>query len=190
MLLLPVALAAGAGVGYLFGGRLRHLAGLRVRAPVLLGLALALQVGVSLAPADARFPVVAFSYALVGAWLVVNIGGRRRRLGLVVGLLAAGWFLNLAVIVPNGGMPVSEAGMARAGVPSGAEFEDGNIRKHVAGTEGRTLSWLGDVIPVPALRTVISAGDVVLLAGIVLAVAMAMTDAGRAPAPAAREASS
>ena len=46
-------------------------------------------------------------------------------------------------------------------------------------TADTRLSWLADVIPVAPIRTVVSAGDVVLLARVSMLVAVAMRKPGR-----------
>jgi hypothetical protein len=111
--------------------------------------------------------MVLASHAVVAVWLTVNAvsQGGWRRAGIVAALL--GWLLNLAVMLPNGGMPVSRAAMVEAGsVP--ADVTDGNLSKHVLLTDDTVLGALGDVHPLAPLRVVYSAGDVLLLAGLVV----------------------
>jgi hypothetical protein len=184
--LFLIALACGVTAGRLRGGRLRRLGRMRLRAPVLIGLALVFQVGASLTPRSARLPLVATSYALAGVWLVVNT--RRRPAGLRLGLvlLALGWLLNATAMVPNGGMPVSRVALARAGADAATNVEEGHLSKHLTGHARSTAAWLGDVVPVRALGAVVSAGDFVLLAGVALCVAAGMTDRAGVPEPAAR----
>ena len=176
MLIFPVALAMGVAVGYLLGGRLRHLTALELRAPVLVVAALGLQLAAGLAPTTRRFPIVLVSYVAVAAWLVVNASARSGKLRLAVGLLAAGWALNLAAIAANGGMPVSLHAARDVGARPGFDVTEGNLYKHVPASEDTRLSWLGDVVPVRPLASVISAGDVVMFLGLVLAVAFGMAE--------------
>jgi hypothetical protein len=182
--LFLIALACGVAAGRLRGGRLRRLGGLRLRAPVLIGLALVFQVGAGLTPRSTRLPLLAASYVLAGAWLAVN--GRHRPGGLRLGLLllAIGWVLNATAMAPNGGMPVSRVALVRAG--AGVGVEQGHLSKHVAGHAGSTASWLGDVVPVRPLGAVVSAGDLVLLVGVGLCVAAGMTGAVAGLEPAVR----
>ena len=90
-------------------------------------------------------------------------------------VLAAGWLLNVVPLALNDGMPVSSVAMRSAGV-SGEVVDEGNLWKHVPATSSTDASWLGDVIPVPPLRVVISVGDVVLLAGIGAVAALALSE--------------
>jgi hypothetical protein len=181
MRLFAMAVALGLPVGWLLGGRPRHLASVQLRASVLVGLALAMQLGAGLTPRAARFPLVAASYAVAGAWFVVNARRRSGAIRMAVGLLAVGWLLNVAAIVPNRGMPVSAAAAERVGASAHAEVEIGQLWKHVDGRAGSPLGWLGDVLPVRPLGAVISIGDILLLAGIAWCVAAGMQPVSPAP---------
>jgi hypothetical protein len=191
LLIFPVALATGIAVGYGFGGRLRHLAGLSFRLPGLLGLALLLQLGLGLAPKAWRFSLVLVSYAAVGVWLVVNARRRTVVQGLAIGLVAVGWLMNFAAIAANGGMPVSRSGLDAIGAQPGVAVDKGNLFKHVLVGPGTRGEWLGDVIPVRALHAVISVGDIVMGVGIVLTIAVTMVlapDRGERGGPESRRA--
>ena len=188
MLLFLPTLAAGLLLGLVTGGRPSRLADLRLRAPWALWGALAAQVALGAGPLD-RVPrpvgvaVVLLSYAAVGAFLLAN--AVHSTPGLRVALLAVtlGWALNLVPIVANGGMPVSEAAMARSGFPAGVDISEGRLGKHLP-DEGAAFAGLGDVIAVPALGAVLSAGDLVLGAGLAAAVALGMRPGRRVrPAP-------
>jgi hypothetical protein len=174
MSLFAIAVAVGLVGGYARGGRVGRLGQLQLRAPVFAGLALAFQAGAGLAPRSARFPLVAFSYALVGIWLVLNAGRRRPVLRTGVALLALGWLMNGLAIGSHRGMPVSADAMERAGFPSGYDVADGHRFKHVVDTRRTPADWLGDVIPVRPLGAVISLGDLALLAGVALCLGGAM----------------
>lgn len=186
--LLPIG--AGAVLGKIRGVRLSDAAGLSLRAPWLVFVALALQVAVPKFRASGRVPVVVFSYAVVGVWLVLNLMRRPLAVRLACGLLALGWGLNVLAIAPNGGMPVSRAALAAVGAPATLDIREGDIRegdveqgnlsKHVAAESTSVLRWLGDTIPVPPLYTVISIGDIALAVGIVLLLSSAAT--GQPPA--------
>lgn len=90
--------------------------------------------------------------AAIGAFLVVN----HTQPGFM--LAAAGVVLNLAVMIPNGAMPVS----ASVVNTRGGAIATGDLRHSVA-DDGTVLAWLGDTIPVG--RLVLSVGDVLLFAG-------------------------
>ena len=177
MRLFCVAAAGGMPAGWLLGGRPRHLASLELRAPLLVVLALAMQAGAGLTPRSARFPFVAASYAVAGAWFVLNTRRRPLPLRIAVGLLAVGWLLNVAAILPNRGMPVSAAAVERLQPSQHAQVEVGQFSKHVDGYAGSPLRWLGDVVPVPPLGAVISIGDLFLLVGLAWCIAAGMTAA-------------
>jgi hypothetical protein len=159
-----------------------------IRYPALPFLAAGLQVGAGVVSrsgfADAA---VLSSHALVAAWLVVNAVNQAgwRRAGVV--LASAGWLMNLAVMLPNGGMPVSMAAVASIkGADHGVDPTDGHLAKHVALDDDTVLAPLADVHPLPALDLVYSAGDVLLALGLVvvlLSVAFASTSATRSRNP-------
>jgi hypothetical protein len=101
--------------------------------------------------------VILVSNLAVGAWLFLN----RALPGL--GLAAAGMALNLLVIVANGAMPVLEGSARTAGVDQ--RLESAGL-KHERLDDDTVLPWLGDAIPVPPFREVLSVGDVVLALGL------------------------
>jgi hypothetical protein len=75
-------------------------------------------------------------------------------------LIAAGALLNLVVVLVNGGMPVDPAAAALAGTAL-----RGDDPLHHALDAATRLPFLADVIPLPPLRNVYSAGDVAIAAG-------------------------
>lgn len=163
MILIAAALACVASVP-LTGGRLGRLADLRLRwAWVAIGSLVMQVVIVSVAPAGATgLHAVAHvaSYALAGACLVAN----RHIAGLPV--LALGAVLNTLAIVANGGvMPASASAMRVAGLAPAEHFANSAAVAHPR------LLLLGDVIPVPGpwpLGNVLSVGDLLILAGLLL----------------------
>ena len=76
-------------------------------------------------------------------------------------LAAAGMLLNVVVIAANGGMPVSESAAELAGLDLPAL----GIKHEVLGPD-TVFPWIADVIPLPGLKKIISAGDVLLATGI------------------------
>jgi hypothetical protein len=174
MLLLPLALAGGVLLGRLAGGSIACLRELRIRAIALLIAALVIQLALVAVAAPVRWMVVDVSYSLVGAWLLLNLRARPRALRVGMALVAIGWFCNLAPIVANGAMPISLDAARQAGAPRNVDVNAGNVAKHVAAGPGTRLRALGDVIPLRAFRAVISAGDILLAAGIVVTIAAAM----------------
>jgi hypothetical protein len=158
--LLSVVLAIP--LGYLLGGRLRNLAGLRIRwAPVaLLGLAMQM----APLPPDLEHvgvPLLIASDIPLGVFAGANV----RLPGAA--LLMLGLLMNFAVISANQGMPVSRHALIASGQADTLAMlvEHGGVRHHLA-TEDDVLLPLGDVIPVGGfVRKAVSAGDLVAYAG-------------------------
>jgi hypothetical protein len=181
VLIFPLAVGAGVVLGYLREGSLRGLGQLRFRGFAWLAAALGIQVALPLAPTGWRGPLTLLSYSLIGAWFLSNTGQRPVALRCGLLLIVAGWSLNLVPIALNGAMPVSFAAIRE--VPASGGVGPGvDIRKHEVAGRGTRLPWLGDVLPVAPLRSVVSAGDLVMGAGLAITVAAAMAGRGeRAP---------
>jgi hypothetical protein len=175
VLIALIPLVAGIVVGLIRGGRFENISAAHFRQPWMVFAGLALQVAAqalephvpALHQGPAGLAVLAASYALVIGFVALNI----RFPGTV--LVGAGLLLNLAVILANGAMPVSLAAVHAAGAKSLPGLQTGV--KHHTMTPGSHLKVLGDVIPLPGLG-VLSAGDVVLGAGIYLLVQRMMRD--------------
>jgi len=150
------------------------LSQLRFRALGLVAAALVVQVALGAVAPRYRWLFVDASDALVGVWLLVNARAHRAALRVTLGLIAAGWLCNLVVIVANSGMPVSLEAAHQVGARARPELNAGNVAKHVPAGDRTRLAWLGDVIPVRAFSAVISIGDVVLGAGVLATVVVAM----------------
>ncbi len=183
MLIFALAAVMGVVAGLVLGGRFAALAEFRLRMPAVVWASLGMQIALGLAPLRSlpegiRFGFVVTSYAMVGAWLALNGIGRSVPMRATFGLLAAGWLLNIVVMVPNGGMPVSAAALADSGAPPGLDVEEGHLWKHVELSASTELPVLADVVAVPALGAVVSVGDVVMVVGLAGAVAAGMV--GRA----------
>ncbi len=158
-------LVLAVGIAYARGGRLARLAHAPLHASWLLVAGLALQVGVDVAAArgllgtatTAGWLLLLASQMLVVAWIIAN----RHLPGTV--LIAAGLALNAIVIAANGAMPVAPEALAALGAEPGAT----PTGKHTLLTDETRLPWLADILPLPALRVVISVGDLVLAAGLI-----------------------
>ena len=156
-----VALAVA--VGFVAGGSLRPFDRLRVHWWGLAPLGLALQVApvpklARIDPETLAAVMLLGSYGALIAFATVN----RRLPG--VWLILAGLVLNLAVIAPNGGMPVDPGALRLAGATSVSIAGDA---KHHAMTDEDVLAFLGDTLPAPAPGgAVLSVGDLVLYSGI------------------------
>jgi Family of unknown function (DUF5317) len=161
VLVLVVAVLALAVA--LLAGR-RDLARVRLRAVRLLVAAAVVQVFTStVAPTSGigRTAALVLTTLLVGLFVY----GNRRVAGTP--LIGLGLLLNVLVIGANAAMPVSFDAAHRAGL-SGADLglDDDVLREPM--TESTRLSWLGDVVPValPWRPQVVSAGDVLVAAGV------------------------
>lgn len=181
MSLILLILAGAIGAGFLLGGSLRPFEHVRMH---LWGAAL-LGLGMQVVPApglDARSrlaaaAMLAGSYGFLAAFVGVN-----RRMPAALAMLV-GLGLNLAVTLPNAGMPVSAAAIRAAG---GSSFEVSDARHHLA-QGGDVLATFGDTIPVPGLRVVLSPGDVLLYGAIAWLVVAVMRGRFReTPRPPAR----
>ena len=158
ILLLVIALAAA--VALVRGGSLDRLAETKFRLGLLLLLALIFQFGLDLwdppwLSETGDLIVLLATNLAVAIFLFVN----RHLPGML--FAAAGMLLNVIVITANGGMPVSEHAAEIAQMP----LTEVGI-KHELLTDQTRLPWIADVIPVPVIHRVISAGDIFLMSGI------------------------
>ncbi len=101
--------------------------------------------------------IIVWSNAAVILFIVLN----RRFPGTM--LMAAGLALNILVIAANGAMPVSERAVEVAKAPRAPN--EASIEHEILGPH-TVLGWLGDVVPIPRGREVLSIGDLLLIAGI------------------------
>ena len=180
MLLFPVTAGLAVCVGYLAGGSLRSLTRVRLRAGGLLVVALVLQVTLRLVPPTWQNALLVGSYTLVGLWFLLN-ARRSRGVRVGIGLLALGYVMNLAAILPNGGMPVSGDALHHLDAPADPDRFAGNIAKHVE-DDGARLSVLGDAVPVPSMGAVVSVGDLSMLLGTIVTIATGMRTGAARPA--------
>jgi hypothetical protein len=160
VLLVLLAIACVLSVP-LRGGRLRRLAGLRLRAEWAALGALAGQVLVlglfagGAAWWHALGHVATYGLAAWFVWANRSIAG--------VPLLALGGASNLTAIVANDGVMPTSAWAERA-----AGLEPAGVFANSAPLEHPHLLWVGDVLPVPlplGLSNVLSVGDLLIVAG-------------------------
>ncbi|GIE98886.1 hypothetical protein Ari01nite_63510 [Paractinoplanes rishiriensis] len=177
---LPLAVAiavaivvTGLRTGGLRTGGLRALLRLRLRHRWLVGAAAAVQLvrltdpawaAAVLRPWRGALPVIAI-WVLVVAFAIANVSTLHGRARAAMALFVTGMSMNFAAIVANGGMPFSVPAARRAGF---TEAEIGtDVLGHPPLTPGSRLTPLADVIPLPGLHIVASAGDVLIFAGLV-----------------------
>lgn len=154
-------------VGYLVGGRLRGFERLRLRywwlAPIGLGLqALPLPDGRHGTDFLVRMAVLGASYVLLLLFAGINI----RITGMP--LMLVGLALNAAVVIANGGMPVSRHALEVSGQTEVLKLltADEGAKHHLM-TSADRLTPLADVIPIPPpIGQVASVGDVFIYAGL------------------------
>jgi hypothetical protein len=171
--LVVVVLAVALALGWARGGSLERLGALPLRSRRLVVGALLAQLLGSVVGGP-FYPVgLALSAGLVVGFLARNRGIRG------TGLVALGLLANALVVGLNGAMPVSADAAGRAGVGVQDLLTGADARHEPAG-RGTRLRWLGDVVPVPLpLRPeVVSAGDVLVAAGLGQLVALGMVGAG------------
>lgn len=174
-MILLITIALGLMARVMLGRSLAELAKVSLRGESLLMILLVLQ---ALAPAlslrgqasDIAYWVWLGTFPILIAVVVLNAG----QPGMV--LLGLGLTLNFAVIVANQGMPVAPAAVTsiRPDLTSAAIPMSDFV--HVSLTAASRLPWLADTIPVPGpawIRSVVSAGDLLLFAGVFSAVACA-----------------
>jgi hypothetical protein len=157
MVLTVVALAAGLVAGRLWRSPFRHLAEPRLRLWALLPAGVLTQVVAGVVDVAVLIPL---SYLVLAAFVVVNL----HLVGMPIVLL--GLCLNLLVIAINGGMPVRADALVEVGLVERDELSQLSFAtgRHLEGPDDR-LSFLGDVVPLPVGRQVVSFGDLVLLVG-------------------------
>lgn len=158
-----IAVAIGIVLGLALGGRPRNVGQRPVRATGALVAGVVLQVVPELVEVGGTtsFALVLMSYALLVAFAAVNL----RLIGMPVVLV--GLCLNAGVITANGAMPVRPSAIVAADVTTAEEVSDLELgAKRRLEEPGDAAIWLGDIIPVPGLREVVSFGDLILAAGV------------------------
>ena len=156
MSFLFVTLALALGIALVTGGRLRNIAATQLRSPGILALAVGIQLALEvLHPTRGNAGRLASALLVVSYVLLLLFCAANLRLrGLAV--VAVGIALNGAVITVNRGMPIR--------APEAAVE---TTTKHHAERPSDRLTFLGDIILVPALRQSLSFGDLIMLVGLV-----------------------
>ena len=158
-------MAASLIVAILAGGHVRALEHVRLRWWALAPIGVALQLAPLPSPRGLSLPLS--TIALIASFpLLLTFAVRNYRVA-GLGLIFAGLTLNFAVIAVNGGMPVSSAAVRSAGgaADRSALISQTDARHHVMAGDDE-LVLLADVIPIPVLGEVLSAGDVLIYSGL------------------------
>ncbi len=159
-----VAVAIGIVIGLLRGGRLENLRGVHVVAWPVLAVGFSLQLFAEVADIGAALTMSITALFAMVVGLVLN----SRIRGTIVA--AVGVFANLVVTVANGHVPTRFEALVEVGkltatdAPSAVTLA--GLRK--LETSGSTLAFLGDVIPLPIFGIVVSYGDLITHAGIIV----------------------
>jgi hypothetical protein len=173
--LAAISIVVALGLGYAAGGRLPDLLRLRLRWPLAATGGLLLQVVPF--PGSLRaltFPALLLSFLLLGAFTVVNI----RLVGFPVILL--GLALNVAVIAPNRGMPVTRQALAAAHeLQTLAALERGGGHYHLASEKDVLVPLADGIGAAMPFHLVISPGDVAIYAGFLWFLVWGMLPRGR-----------
>jgi hypothetical protein len=169
MRLVLVAFTLAIGLGYLLGGRLSWMSGIRVRwfPLALVGL------GMQMAPVPGnRWPVyllyASFVLLLAFAFMNLKVSG--------FAIIAVGIILNFTVIAANGGMPVSRQSLVDSGQASTLSdlINAGGAKHHLVGPDD-SVTFLADVIAVPPpVSQSVSLGDLFTYGGVVVLIVAAM----------------
>ncbi len=169
MRLVLVAFVVAIGLGYLLGGRVSQLSGIKVRWFPLALVGLVMQ----LAPVPGnRWPVymlyASFVLLLVFAFMNLKVTG--------FAIIAVGIILNFTVIAVNGGMPVSGRSLIDSGQQATlpALEHDGGAKHHLINTSD-DLTFLADVIAIPPpVSQSVSLGDLFTYGGVIVLIVAAM----------------
>ena len=158
-----IVAAGSAALAIRRGGSLTNLASTTFEWVGVLAAALVLQIAADLfGPGDiSSTGLLAVTYLAVAAFVLRN----RVLPGILIAV--AGLAMNILVISLNGAMPVSPWA---AGIAGAESFDEEMGIKHELAGPQTSLGFLGDVIPIPETGRVISAGDIVLAAGIAVLV--------------------
>ncbi len=163
-MIIPAAALIVLVLPLLLGGRIIHLATVKLRHLGWITFALAVQIVIiEVLPGPPQLLAAAHiaTYAVAGWFVIAN----RRIPGLVVIGLGAG--LNALAITVNGGtLPASPDALRAAGIDAEAGFVNSGA------LHDPRLGFLGDVFALPAplpLANVFSVGDVLIIAGTAIA---------------------
>jgi hypothetical protein len=149
-------------VGLLSRGRIEALRSLKFRASPLLWSAALLQViNDRFAGVDVGIPVLPVVFCMVFAWLALNMNSWPRVVRGAAVVLFVGVAANALALLVNGKMPYSPVAARAAGLSEVVQTV-----KNEPAHDGSKLMFLGDIIPLPPLRAVISLGDVLIAFGV------------------------
>jgi hypothetical protein len=157
-----VALLIGLAVGFALPARARHAPRLHVRSlgPLLVALGARILL-TQLLPSSVAVATTVVALVAVCACAFLN----RHIVGLAV--LGLGALLNLVGVLANQGVSVDPNALVAVGAAEADEVAtvDPGAARHVR-DDGDLLPWLGDVVPVTPLGSVVSFGDLMIAMGV------------------------
>jgi Family of unknown function (DUF5317) len=183
VLLVLLTIITSVVVGLVRGGVASRLVQANLRLPVLLVIGAALQLGAVLATTFGVLEGIAPWMLLLGTVALLGFAvANHRQPGML--MFGVGVFCNLLVVALNGGMPVTEATLEKAGIePAGGIDAARPDALHIWADARTRLLLLGDLFAVRPLRTVVSLGDIAQLAGLFLLVQGVMLHGARSERP-------
>lgn len=160
MVLLAVAVVVGLVAGLSRAPAGAHAVRPQVARIPLLGLGAALNAASVVLHGGAATVALAASLAVLLGVAVVN----RHLTGVAV--VGVGLLVNLVSLAVNEGMPVRASALVHAGVVAEHEVATTTFAgaRHLE-TDGDALGVLGDVLPIPLAREVMSFGDLIVVLG-------------------------
>lgn len=160
MILLLVAVLIGLVTGMIRTPLGARAARIRVRRLPLLAIGAVGTTAAHLVDQDLAPLAMALALAVLLSFVLSN----SHVTGIVV--IGIGLLLNLASIVVNDGIPVRGDALVTAGVVDRAELATTGFEgpRHLE-TSADRLGVLGDVLPVPIMRSVLSFGDLIVIVG-------------------------
>lgn len=175
---LLIAIFVGLAAGFILGGRPGNLAGLHLRWPGLIFLALVMQLAIFTSWLPVPRSLLPFLYVLSNLIAVVWLGRNIRVAGIPC--VAIGAVSNLAAILANGGrMPVDGVALSRArGAAAEAAIASGQSPSNSVLADSHTrLLWLTDhflLAPPFPFANVFSIGDLLIGLGVAWLIAAGM----------------
>ena len=162
MLLTLLAVTAGLVGGYFRKGQVSNIPTLNPKWPLLLAPALVLYVASSVG-----IPSYSLNLTLVATYgLIIALFRNYAIKG--ASIIGLGLALNLRVLVLNGGIPVRPESVE---IVNDGVFDPSQLNAIELAEDADTgLAFLGDIIPVPIFDTVVSFGDLIALAGLIVLV--------------------
>ncbi len=164
MLLTPLAIALGVALGLIRGGSLSAVKSVQVRYWPLLLVGVVLQSAEQWGDLPARLSLYLVGVALLVGVTMLNVHLKG------AAITGFGLTLNLMAVLVNGYVPLRvESLKAVGGMPLDGDPADYALNGLWRFEDSNTLLRpLGDIVPVPVLDDVISFGDLVMLAGLVV----------------------